>query len=63
MFKLPRINLELQRVSVYDSEELSVIETLEDICNAINNLIDTVNDIQDYLATLNVSNSGGGNSE
>lgn len=57
---MPRINLELQRVSVYDSEEVSVIETLEDICNAINNLIDTVNGIQDYLATLN---SGGENNE
>lgn len=55
---MPRINLELQRVSVYDSEEVSVIETLEDICNAINNLIDTVNNIQDYLATLNTDNSG-----
>lgn len=55
---MPRINLDLQRVSVYDSEEVSVIETLEDICNAINNLIDTVNNIQDYLATINIDNSG-----
>ena len=54
---MPRINLELQRVSVYDSEEVSVIETLEDITNAINNLIDTVNGIQEYLATLNTENS------
>lgn len=60
---MPRINLELQRVSVYDSEEVSVIETLEDICNAINNLIDTVNNIQDYLATLNLDNSGVNNNE
>ena len=60
---MPRINLELQRVSVYDSEEVSVIETLEDICNAINNLIDTVNSIQDYLATLNIDNSGVNNNE
>lgn len=52
---MPRINLELQRVSVYDSEEVSVIETLEEICSAINNLIDTVNGIQEYLATLNNS--------
>ena len=60
---MPRINLELQRVSVYDSEEVSVIETLEDICNAINNLIDTVNNIQDYLATINIDNSGVNNNE
>ena len=60
---MSRINLELQRVSVYDSEEVSVIETLEDICNAINNLIDTVNDIQDYLATINIDNSGVNNNE
>jgi hypothetical protein len=58
---MPRINLELQRVSVYDSEEVSIIETLEDITNAINSLIDTVNGIQEYLATLN--NSGGENIE
>ena len=63
MLKLPRINLELQRVSVYDSEEVSVIETLEGICNAINNLIDTVNNIQDYLATINIDNSGVNNNE
>ena len=60
---MPRINLDLQRVSVYDSEEVSVIETLEDICNAINNLIDTVNNIQDYLATINIDNSGVNNNE
>ena len=60
---MPRINLELQRVSVYDSEEVSVIETIEEICNAINNLIDTVNDIQEYLSTLNIENSGGENNE
>ena len=60
---MSRINLELQRVSVYDSEEVSVIETLEDICIAINNLIDTVNGIQDYLATLNIDNSGVNNNE
>ena len=60
---MPRINLELQRVSVYDSEEVSVIETIEEICNAINNLIDTVNGIQEYLSTLNIENSGGENNE
>ena len=54
---MPRINLELQRVSVYDSEEVSIIETIEDICNAINNLIDTVNGIQEYLSTINNENS------
>ena len=60
---MPRINLELQRVSVYDSEEVSVIETIEEICNAINNLIDTVNGIQEYLSTLNIENSEGDNNE
>ena len=60
---MPRINLELQRVSVYDTEGVSVIETIEEICNAINNLIDTVNGIQEYLSTLNIENSGGENNE